>query len=117
MCAIGWGALHRGPHAFDGVTTAIARCIQPLPAASRSPTLLPGRETLLEGPVLGLPGLIEEKPADEAGSRPSSRTEPGVPADRAGDGTNAGTRGGACDRALLGWSHIGASGDRQSEGR
>jgi hypothetical protein len=71
------------PTTFDGVTTAVARCIQP-PAAGRSSTLLPGRETLLEGPILGLLGLIEEKPAKQAGARPSGGSEPGIPADRGG---------------------------------
>ena len=62
------------------------------PAASRSLTLLSGRETVLEGPILGLPGLIEEKPAEQAGSRASGGTEPRVPADRASDSADAGAR-------------------------
>jgi hypothetical protein len=111
MCAIGWGVLHRGPHAFDGVTTAIARCIQP-PAVGRSPTLLPGRETLLEGPVLGLPGLIEEKPAKQASARPSGGSKSGIPANGTRDGADAGARSGAGQRALLGWGHVGTGGER-----
>jgi len=94
----------------------IARCIQP-PAVGRSPTLLPGRETLLEGPLLGLPGLIEEKPAKQAGARPGGGSESGIPANRPRYGPNAGTRRGAGQRALLGWGHVGTGGDRQSDGR
>ena len=88
-----------------------------LPKTRVSPPLLSGRETLLEGSVLGLPGLIEQKPAEQAGSRPSGRTEPGVPTDRPGDGADTGPSGGAGQRALLSWGHIGASGDRQNDGR
>jgi hypothetical protein len=109
--------LHRGCHAFDAVTDAIARCIQWLPAASRSSTLLPGRETLLEGPVLGLSGLIEEKPAEQAGARPSGGSKSGIPANGTCDGADAGARSGAGQRALLGWGHVGTGGDRQSDGR
>jgi hypothetical protein len=100
MCKIGWGALHRGHHAFDDVTTAIAGCFQP-PAAGCSPTSR----------------LINEKPTDEPCARPGGSTEPGIPADGSKNGANPGTSGGAGQRALLGWSHIGASSDRQSDGR
>ena len=37
----------------------------------------------MEGSVLGLPGAIDEKPADQPGARAGGRTEPGVPADGA----------------------------------
>src|SRR6202022_3647190 len=50
----------------------------------------PGRIALLEGPVLGLSGAIDEEPADQ----PGARTEPGVPADRAKNGAAAGARTG-----------------------
>jgi hypothetical protein len=63
---------------------------------------------------LGLPGLIEEKRAEQAGSSASGGTAPRVPAS---DGADAGACSGAGNRALLGWRHVGASGDRQSEGR
>jgi len=47
--------LHRGCRAFDAVPTAIREGIDPPTAASRLPTLLSGRETVLEGPIGGLP--------------------------------------------------------------
>jgi hypothetical protein len=72
-----------------------------------SPTLLSGREALLEGLVLGLSGPIDEKPADQPCSRSGGRTEPGIPADRAKDGADASARSGAGKRALLGRGHIG----------
>ena len=86
-------------------------------AASFSPALLAGREALLEGTVLGLSRPINEKPAEQARARSGGRTEPGVPANRASDGPDAGTRSGAGNRALLGWGHIGASNERHSDGR
>jgi hypothetical protein len=76
-----------------------------------------GRDALLEGSILGLPGLIEEKPAEQARSRPSGGTEPRVPADRAEYRTAAGADGRAGQCTLLGRGHIGASGDRQSDSR
>ena len=109
--------LHRGCRAFDAVGTVIREGIEPPPAASRSLTLLSGRETVLEGPILGLPGLIEEKPAEQAGSCASGGTEPRVPADGPGDGADAGARSGTGNRALLGRGHVGTSSDRQSDGR
>jgi hypothetical protein len=66
---------------------------------------------------LGLLGLIEEKPAEQARSGPGSRSEPGIAADRAKYRAAAGANGRAGQRALLRRGHIGASGDRQSEGR
>jgi hypothetical protein len=81
------------------------------------PSLLSGREPLLEGLVLGLAGSIDEKPAEQPRARSGGRTEPGVPANRASDGPDAGTRSGAGNRALLGWGHIRASNERHSDGR
>ena len=75
------------------------------------------RDALLEGSILSLPGLIEEKPAEQACSRTGSRTEPRVPPDRAKYGAAAGADGRAAQRALLGRGHVGTSGDRQSDGR
>ena len=75
------------------------------------------RDALLEGPILGLPGLIEEKPAEQARTGPRSRTEPRVPADRAKYGAAARADGRAGQRALLGRGHVGTSGDRQSDDR
>jgi hypothetical protein len=80
-------------------------------------SLSSGRDALLEGSILGLPGLIEEKPAEQARSCPGCRTEPRVPADRAKYGAAAGADGRAGQRALLGRGHIGTSSDRQSDGR
>jgi hypothetical protein len=71
----------------------------------------------LEGPVLGLSGAIDEKPADQPGARAGGRTEPGVPADGAKNGADAGTRSGAGQRPLLGRRHICAGSERHSEGR
>jgi hypothetical protein len=87
------------------------------PAASHSPALLSRRETLPVGLILGLPGPINEKPSEQAGSRPSGRTEPGIPADGAKNGADAGARSGAGKRALLGRGHIRASNKRHSDGR
>ena len=80
-------------------------------------SLSSGRDALLEGSILGLPGLIEEKPAEQARSRPGSRTEPRVPADRAKYRAAAGADGRAGQRALLGRGHVGTSTNRQSNGR
>jgi hypothetical protein len=71
----------------------------------------------LEGPVLGLSGAIDEKPADQPGARAGGRTEPGVPADGAKNGADAGARSGARQRPLLGWRHICAGSERHSKGR
>jgi hypothetical protein len=95
----------------------VTRISEPRAAASFSPALLAGREALLEGTVLGLSRPINEKPAEQAGARSGGRTEPGVPANRASDGPDAGTRSGAGNRALLGWGHIRASNKRHSDGR
>jgi hypothetical protein len=80
-------------------------------------SLSSGRDALLEGSILGLPGLIEEKPAEQARSRPGSRTEPRVSTDRAKYGAAAGADGRAGQRALLGRGHVGTSTNRQSNGR
>jgi hypothetical protein len=90
------------------VTAAAVRALPPLSS---------GRDALLEGPVLGLPGPINEKPADQPCARPGGRTEPGIPADGAKDRADAGARSGASKRALLGRGHIGASSERHSDGR
>jgi hypothetical protein len=97
--------------AFASRRTTRGSSVRPLTSLSS------GRDALLEGSILGLPGLIEEKPAEQARSRPGSRTEPRVPTDRAKYGAAAGADGRAGQRALLGRGHIGASGDRQSDGR
>ena len=72
---------------------------------------------MLEGTVLGLSRSINEKPAEQAGAHSGGRTEPGVLANRASAGPDAGTRSSAGNRALLGWDHIGASNERHSDGR
>jgi hypothetical protein len=97
--------------AFAGQRTSRGSAVRPLLACSA------GRDALLEGSILGLPGLIEEKPAEQARSRPGSRTEPSVPTDRAKYGAAAGADGRAAQRALLGRGHVGTSSDRQSDGR
>src|SRR6516165_3005526 len=94
--------------AFASRRTSLGSAMRPLTALSS------GRDALLEGPILGLLGLIEEKPAEQARSGPGSRSEPGIAADRAKYRAAAGRAG---QRALLSRGHIGASGDRQSEGR
>ena len=85
--------------------------------ASLSSPLLAGREALLEGGVLGLSGAINEKSADQPCSRPCDCSEPGIPADGAKNGADAGARSGAGQRPLLSWGHIGASSGRQNDGR
>jgi hypothetical protein len=87
------------------------------PAASHSPPLLSGGVTLPEGCVLGLPGSVNKKPADQPCSRPGDSSEPGIPADSAKNGADAGARSGAGQRALLGRGHIGASDERQNDSR
>ena len=57
-------------------------------------------KTLLEGPILGLPGLIEEEPAEQARTGAGSRSEPGISADRANYRAAAGADGRAGQRAL-----------------
>ena len=74
-------------------------------------------KTLLEGPILGLPGLIEEEPAEQARTGAGSRSEPGIATDRAKYRAAAGADGRAGQCTLLGRGHIGASGDRQSDSR
>jgi hypothetical protein len=64
-----------------------------------------------------LPGLIEEKPAEQAHTGAGSRSEPGIPADRAKYRAAAGADGRAGQCALLGRGHVGASSDWQGEGR
>jgi hypothetical protein len=61
-----------------------SRCAGRGSAARPLTSLSSGRDALLEGPILGLPGLIEEKPAEQA---------------RAGAGSRSG------QRALLGRGH------------
>jgi hypothetical protein len=80
-------------------------------------SLSSGRDALLEGPILGLPGLIEEEPAEQARTGAGSRSEPGIAGDRANYRAAAGADGRAGQRALLGRGHIGTSSDRQSDGR
>jgi hypothetical protein len=80
-------------------------------------SLSSGRDALLEGPILGLPGLIDEKPAEQTRTGADAGAEPGIAGDRANYCTAAGADGCAGQRALLGRGHVGASSDRQSEGR
>jgi hypothetical protein len=80
------------------------------------PALLSRRESLLEGSVLLLPRAINEKPANQPGSRSGNRTEPGIPADRAKNGADTGTRRSAGQGALLGWGHIGAGREQHGDG-
>jgi hypothetical protein len=75
---------------------------------------LSGREALLKGRILSLPGPIDQKPADKPRTRPGGRTEPGIAADSANYRATAGANRSAGQRALLGWSHIGAGGERHS---
>jgi hypothetical protein len=85
--------------------------VRPLTSLSSS------RDALLEGSILGLPGLIEEEPPEQAGSCASGGTEPGIAADRAKYRAAAGADGRTGQRALLGRGHVGTSRDRQSDGR
>ena len=91
---------------------ALERALKPL-----LPPLLSGGNTLLEGCILGLPGAIDEKPAEQPRARPGGRSETGVPADRAKNRADAGADGGAGQRPLLGRRHIGAGRKRQNDGR
>jgi hypothetical protein len=77
----------------------------------------PGRVAVLEGAVLRPAGLIEDEPAGKACSGSDQGSEPGVPADGAGDSADAGSPDGARQRALLGRGHVGAGSDEKSEGR
>jgi hypothetical protein len=94
-----------------------SRCAGRGSAARPLTSLSSGRDALLEGPILGLPGLIEEKPAEQARAGAGSRSEPGIAADRANYGAAAGADRRAGQRALLGRGHVGASSDGQGEGR
>jgi hypothetical protein len=69
----------------------------------------------LEGCILGASRLIDQQPSEEAGAGSDPGAEPGVAADRAKDGTDTGTCGGAGQRSLLGWGHVGARNDRQPQ--
>jgi hypothetical protein len=80
-------------------------------------SLSSGRDALLEGPILGLPGLIEEESAEQTRTGADAGAEPGIAGDRANGRAAAGADGRAGQRALLGRGHVGTSGDRQSEGR
>ena len=97
--------------AFASQRTSRGSAARPLTSLSS------GRDALLEGSILGLPGLIEEKPAKQAGSCASGGTEPRVPADGPGDGADAGARSCAGNRALLGRGHVSTGSDWQSDGR
>ena len=85
--------------------------------SSRSPLLsLPsGRDALLKGPVLGLPGPIDEQPAEQARTGADAGAEPGVARHRANYRTAAGADGRAAKRALLSWCHVGAGNQWQTE--
>src|SRR5215510_1320756 len=82
-----------------------------------SPTLLPGHETLLKSPILGLPGLIDQQSAEQTCPRADSGAEPRVARNRTDCRTAAGADGRAGQGSLLGGSHIGASSRRQRERR
>ena len=79
-----------------------SRCAGRGSAARPLTSLSSGRDALLEGPILGMPGLIEEKPAEQARAGAGSRSEPGIAADRANYGAAAGADRRAGQRALLG---------------
>jgi hypothetical protein len=79
--------------------------------------LLSGCETLPEGLVLGLPGSVDEKPAQQPCARPGGCTEPGIPADGANYGAAARADGRTRQRALLRRRHVGAGGKRHNHGR
>jgi len=81
------------------------------------PPLLSGRKTLLEGGILGLSGAIDEKPPEQAGTRPGGRTEPGIAANRANYRAAAGADCRASQCTLLGRGHIGAGSKRPSDAR
>jgi hypothetical protein len=90
--------LHRGCRALDAVPTAIREGIDPPTAASRSPTLLSGRETVLEDPILGLPAT-DRRETRRADRLPRNRPHgTPVPADGPGDGADAGARSCAGNR-------------------
>jgi hypothetical protein len=78
---------------------------------------LSGSKTLLKGGVLGLAGSIDEKPPEQAGTRPGGRTKPGITADRANHRAAAGAdrRAGQC--SLLSRGHIGAGSECPSDAR
>jgi hypothetical protein len=78
---------------------------------------LSGHEALLEGCILGLPGPIDEKPAEESRTRARGGTETGVPADRANYRAAACADRRAGQRPLLGWGHICASSHRHNHSR
>ena len=80
-------------------------------------SLSSGRDALLEGPILGLPGLIEEQPAEQARAGAGSRSEPSIAADRANYRAAAGADCRASQCTLLGRGHIGAGSKRPSDAR
>ena len=88
----------------------MSRCSRKI--RGRSTTAPAGRISLLEGCVLGASRLIDKQPADEASAGTDPRTEPGIAADSAKNGAHPGAGGRAGQRALLGWSHVGAGNDR-----
>src|SRR5271163_4595400 len=97
------------------------RAVDPARAIGSQQSLPPllslpsGRETLLEGCVLGLSRPINEQPAEQAGTGADSSAEPGIAGDRANYRAAAGADGRAAKRALLSWCHVGAGDHRQSE--
>jgi hypothetical protein len=82
----------------------------------RSPALLSGRETLLEGRILAPSRLIDEKPAEQSCACPGGGAKPGVAADRANYRAAACADRCAGHSTLLGWCHVGASSGRQCNG-
>jgi hypothetical protein len=83
----------------------------------RSPALLPGRETLLEGCILAPSRLIDEKPAEQSRARPGGGAKPGVAAYRAKYRAAPCADRRAGQSTLLGRCHVGAGGGRQCDGR
>jgi hypothetical protein len=65
---------------------------------------------------LGLPGLVDEKSAEQPRTGADAGTEPGISADRTDNSAAAGANGGPGQCTLLSGIHIGASNDRQSNG-
>jgi hypothetical protein len=77
--------------------------------------LSPDRDALLKRALLGLAGLIDQQPAEQAGPGADPRTKCSIPADRAKYGADAGASGGTGQRALLGRGHVGAADGRQRD--
>jgi len=97
---------------IDGSQTAVCVLLSGRAGRAAPP---PGGISLVECSVLRAPGLVDEKPAEQAGSRPDPGAQSGIAPDRANDRAAAGADGRAGERALLGRGHVGAGDDRQSK--